>query len=57
MRQLDARMDVQRKAMLVEETHAFTEFPAGHFHPGMSIAVMCKGRIVEDLVTEVTTLE
>jgi DNA helicase-2/ATP-dependent DNA helicase PcrA len=53
IQQLDSRIEVVRKAMLVNATGSFQEFPASHFHPGMSIAVYQEGKIVEDIIADI----
>ncbi|HYE75369.1 MAG TPA: 3'-5' exonuclease, partial [Blastocatellia bacterium] len=55
MQNLDSRIAVRKSALLVEGLRSFAETPAGHFHPGMSIAVEDQGRIVEDIVASVTS--
>ena len=51
--QIDARFDLLKKAMLVKGEKSFYEFPASHFHAGMSIAVYENGEIVEDKIAKV----
>ena len=55
--QIDSRFDLLKKAMLVEGEKSFYEFPASHFHKGMSVAVYDDGAIVEDKVTEISRVE
>ncbi len=55
--QIDKRIDLKRKALLVADKKAFSEFPASHFHAGMSIAVYHKGEIFEDEVTDISLKE
>jgi DNA helicase II / ATP-dependent DNA helicase PcrA len=50
---VDSRIDLQKKAMLVKGNKSFYEFPASHFHGGMSIAVYDDGQIVEDVVEKI----
>lgn len=47
---IDERIDLQCKAQLVKSRKPFYEFPASHFHVGMSIAVCQNGVITEDKV-------
>jgi DNA helicase II / ATP-dependent DNA helicase PcrA len=54
---LDSRIELVKKALLVENERAFYEMPASHFHAGMSIAVYDKGRIIEDSVKNVDFVE
>ena len=50
---LDSRIEIVRKAMLVSGAGSYQEFPASHFHPGMSIAVHHEGKIAEDIITSI----
>ncbi|HXG84899.1 MAG TPA: 3'-5' exonuclease [Pyrinomonadaceae bacterium] len=51
--QIDGRIDLLKKADLVKDRKSFFEFPASHFHAGMSIAVFDGGGITEDTVEKV----
>ncbi len=51
--QIDSRIDLLKKAMLIKDGKSFYEFPASHFYAGMSIAVYDKGEIIEDFVAKV----
>jgi DNA helicase II / ATP-dependent DNA helicase PcrA len=51
--EIDSRIDLIKKASLVKNVRAFYEFPASHFHEGMSIAVYENGEIFEDYVAKV----
>jgi len=53
--QIDTRIDLLKKAALVKNAKSFYEFPASHFHPGMSVAVYESGTIVEDVIAGVET--
>ena len=55
--QIDSRFDLLKKAMLVKGEKSFYEFPASHFHVGMSIAVYENGKITEDIVAKVESSE
>jgi len=55
--QIDSRIDLLKKAALVKEHKSFYEFPASHFHAGMSIAVYENGEIIEDTVKKVKLAE
>ena len=50
---IDSRIDLLKKAALVKNGKSFYEFPASHFHAGMSIAVYENGEITEDIVKNV----
>lgn len=50
---IDERIDLQQKALLVKSRKPFQEFPASHFHAGMSIAVYDDGQIIEDVVEKI----
>jgi DNA helicase II / ATP-dependent DNA helicase PcrA len=50
---IDPRINLIKKALLVENERAFLETPISHFHPGMSIAVFDNNRIIEDIVAKV----
>jgi DNA helicase II / ATP-dependent DNA helicase PcrA len=54
IQQLDSRIDLVKKASLVEGERSFYEFPASHFHAGMSIATYTNGMICEDRVLRVS---
>lgn len=54
---LDSRIDLQKKAMLVQGKKSFFEFPASHFSKGMSIAVYHQGQIIQDYVKEVKEID
>jgi DNA helicase-2/ATP-dependent DNA helicase PcrA len=50
---VDERIDLQKKAHLVADQSSFYEFPASHFHAGMSIAVYENDEIVEDTIERI----
>jgi DNA helicase II / ATP-dependent DNA helicase PcrA len=51
--QIDSRIHLIKKALLVENKKSFHETPASHFNAGMSIAVFDGHKIVEDIVEDV----
>ena len=55
--QIDSRIDLLKKASLVKDSKAFSEFPTSHFHEGMSVAVHENGEIVEDIIAKVETTD
>ena len=55
--QIDSRIDLLKKALLVKDSKAFYEFPTSHFHSGMSISVYENGEIVEEKIVKVERLD
>ncbi len=53
--EIDSRIDLLKKAALVKDSKSFYEFPASHFHAGMSIAVHENGEIAQDTIVKVET--